>query len=136
LTDDVDAYVATTGALRVTVRPAFAPEQSNPRQGRWFWTYAVRIENLGEAPVRLVSRHWIITDGVGRVEEVRGPGVVGEQPELGPGESFDYVSGCPLTTPSGTMSGTYQMVFASGEPFEARIPAFSLHLPDAEKRLN
>jgi len=131
-----EAYVATTRHVRVVVAPRFMPEQSDPAKARFFWAYAVRIENTGEETVQLVSRHWVITDARNHVEEVRGPGVVGEQPVLGPGQSFEYTSGCPLGTPSGAMRGAYQMVTATGEMFEAEVPAFSLHLPEATLRLN
>jgi ApaG protein len=131
-----DAYVATTRGVRVVVAPRYLPEQSDAARGRFVWAYVVRIENTGEETVRLVSRHWIITDAHNRVEEVRGPGVVGETPTLKPGESFEYTSGCPLGTASGAMHGAYQMVTAAGEAFEAMIPPFSLHLPDAPRRLN
>jgi ApaG protein len=130
------SYRATTRGVRVTATPRFAPEQSDPDQGLYFWTYTVRIENAGETTVRLLSRHWIITDAHNRIEEVRGEGVVGEQPVLTPGESFEYTSGCPLRTPSGEMRGAYRMVTAEGEGFDAAIPPFSLHLPEATRRLN
>jgi ApaG protein len=100
------------------------------------WAYHIRIENGGEEPVQLISRHWIITDAQGRTQEVRGLGVVGEQPVIQPGASFDYVSGCPLTTPSGMMRGSYQMTLGSGWPFEVEIPAFSLDSPEARARPN
>lgn len=131
-----DAYAETTRGVRVVVAPRFLPEQSDPQRGRYVWAYAVRIENTGEETVQLISRHWIITDAHNRVEEVRGPGVVGEQPVLKPGESFEYASGCPLGATSGVMRGTYQMVTEKGEAFEAVVPAFSLHLPEATRRLN
>jgi len=98
---------------------------------RWFFAYTIRIENDGAATVRLLSRHWIITDGNGRVEEVRGPGVVGQQPVLGPGASFEYTSACPLPTPFGVMEGSYQMSTESGERFDVRIAPFSLSEPYA-----
>jgi len=134
--DAPGAYAATTRGVRVSVTPRFLAERSDPDRGRYFWAYDVRIENLGEETVQLVSRHWRITDALNRVEEVRGPGVVGEQPALKPGEAFEYTSGCPLTTASGAMRGAYQMVIASGEGFEAEIPEFSLHLPGADHRRN
>jgi ApaG protein len=130
------AYEATTRGVRVLVTPRYDAERSDPEAGRWFWTYEVRIENHGGEPVRLLSRHWVITDGQNRTEEVRGPGVVGETPRLAPGEGFDYASGCPLPTASGSMHGAYEMVTDAGDTFEARIPAFSLHLPGASRRLN
>ena len=133
---DSPVYEARTGDILVRVSPAYLPEDSNPENGRWIWSYTVEIENHGQDTVTLVSRHWIITDGLNRVEEVKGQGVVGEQPVLGPREAFRYASGCPLGTPSGTMRGSYQMVTAGGEAFEVAIPAFSLHLPGARRRLN
>ena len=133
---DGETYEAVTRGIRVVVSPRFQPEHSDPQRGRFVWAYAVRIENQGVESVRLVSRHWIITDDHNRVEEIRGPGVVGEQPLLEPGERFEYSSGCPLAAPSGAMRGTYQMVTEGGESFEATIPAFSLHLPGAKSRLN
>jgi ApaG protein len=136
LDDGSDSYTQTTRGVRITVSPRFLPERSEPDQGRWFWAYGVTIENTGEETVTLVSRHWRIIDARNRVEDVHGPGVVGEQPVLQPGESFEYTSGCPLETPSGAMQGSYQMITASGESFDAEIPAFSLHLPGAARRLH
>jgi len=120
----------------VRVAPQFLPDQSDPDRSRYAWAYTVDIENRGAEAVTLVSRHWEITDGLGRMQVVDGPGVVGEQPTLNAGESFRYTSGCPLATPSGMMNGTYQMVTEGGERFDAAIPAFSLHLPQAARRLN
>ena len=131
-----DTYSATTRDVRVMVSPRFLPEQSDPERGRFFWAYSVRIENLGKATVQLISRHWVITDARNHVEEVRGPGVVGEQPVLKPGDSFEYTSGCPLPTPSGGMEGSYQMLTTDGETFDAAVPVFSLHLPTATRTLN
>jgi ApaG protein len=131
-----DAYAAVTRGVRVVVTPRYLPEESDPGQGRFFWAYTVRIENNGEETVQLLARHWIITDGLNRVEEVRGPGVVGQQPTLRRGERFEYTSGCPLSTPSGAMRGAYRMRTEAGEAFEARIPEFSLHRPEAALRLN
>lgn len=122
---------AVTDGIRVQVRSMFVPERSDPSQGEWFFAYRVRIENQGDQPAQLVSRHWIITDANGHVEEVRGPGVVGEQPLLQPGQSFEYTSACPLTTPFGTMEGSYQMVASSGRKFDATIAPFSLAEPAA-----
>ena len=102
----------------------------------FFWIYTIEITNLGRQTVQLTARHWIITDGNGVVEEVQGPGVVGEQPVIPPGESFRYTSGCPLTTPSGIMVGSYQMLDEAGRPFEVNIPAFSLDSPFAKRVLN
>ena len=129
-------YSAETRGVVVRVRPYFLPDQSSPEERQWVWAYAVEIENKGEDTVRLVSRHWIITDALGRVEEVQGDGVVGEQPTLKPGETFRYTSGCPLQTPSGVMAGAYQMVTALGDAFEAEIPPFSLDLPGAARVVN
>jgi len=129
-------YTATTRAIRVTVRPQYLPDQSDPAKSKYVWAYQVRIENTGDSTVQLRSRHWKITDGLGRLQEVRGPGVVGKTPMLRPGEIFEYTSGTPLSTPSGFMSGTYLMVSDSGETFDIEIPAFSLDTPAAARRLN
>jgi ApaG protein len=119
-------YKAVTRGISVTVTPRYMPEESSPDQGRYFFAYTVEIINASLDRVRLRARHWHITDEHGHVQEVRGAGVVGEEPVLGPGESFSYTSGCPLTTPSGTMQGSYLMETAAGETFNAEIPAFSL----------
>ena len=129
-------YTATTQQIQVTVEPSFLEAESAPDDGRYFWAYTIEISNLGDAVVQLRSRHWRITDANGRTEEVRGPGVVGEQPVLKPGESFTYTSGCPLTTSSGIMVGTYQMQNENGDLFSIDIPAFSLDLPDQQKTIN
>jgi len=129
-------HSATTGGITVRVSVSFLPEQSEPGQGRWFWAYHVRIENEGQQAVQLVSREWIISDGRGSRQEVRGEGVVGEQPVLAPGERFEYTSGVPLPTASGFMTGRYQMVSASGERFEIDVPTFSLDSPDNRRVLN
>lgn len=129
-------YLAVTRGVKVEVTPRFLPDQSDPSRARYAWAYTVRIENGGPLALQLVSRRWIITDALNRVEEVEGAGVVGEQPTLGPGEAFEYTSGCPLSTPSGMMRGAYRMLTASGDSFEAEIPEFSLHLPEAARRLN
>ena len=121
---------AETRGIKVQVESQLLPERSNPKEGRWFFVYTVRIANEGKTTAQLVSRHWIITDAHGHVEEVEGPGVVGEQPVLGPGEAFEYTSACPLGTASGTMHGTYQMVTEAGEKFDATIPAFFLGTPE------
>ncbi len=131
-----EVYQAITRGLTVRVSPTFLPDQSEPERSRFVWAYTVEIENRGPEAVQLIARHWMITDSTNHVEEVRGPGVVGEQPVLKPGESFRYTSGCPLTTSSGAMVGSYQMVTSGGESFEAAIPEFSLHLPQARQRLN
>ena len=128
-------YVAVTSEIEVSVEPFYLAERSDPEANRFFWAYRVTIANQSSDVVTLVSRYWKITDAQGRVEEVRGPGVVGEQPTLRPGDSFQYTSGCPLTTPSGIMVGRYQMV-GPGGMFEVDIPAFSLDLPGGGGRLN
>jgi ApaG protein len=125
----VDRSEAVTHGIRVEVQSVFVPERSDPDDGQWFFAYRVRITNEGEETAQLVSRHWVIIDGRGRVEEVRGPGVVGEQPVLRPGETFEYTSACPLRTPDGTMHGTYQMVTKDGARFDAEIAPFALGEP-------
>jgi ApaG protein len=129
-------YEAETRGLVVRVRPTYLPEQSDPEERRWAWAYRVEIENRGAETVQLVSRHWIITDALGRVEEVRGPGVIGEQPTIRPGEVYAYASGCPLATPSGMMAGVYEMVTDDGDHFQAAIPPFSLDLPELRRVVN
>jgi ApaG protein len=124
-----DRSEIVTRGIRVEVESSFVPERSDPDEGQWFFAYRVRIRNEGEETAQLVSRHWVIIDGRGRVEEVRGPGVVGEQPVLRPGEAFEYTSACPLRTPEGTMHGSYQMVTAGGERFDAEIAPFALGEP-------
>ena len=120
---------AVTRGIRVAVRAEYAPDRSQPAQQQWFFLYTITITNEGEDTVQLISRHWVITHGTGQVEEVKGPGVVGQQPVLGPGESFTYTSGCPLTTPFSLMEGTYQMVNRSGESFDVKIAPFTLSEP-------
>jgi ApaG protein len=123
-------YAATTRDITVTVQPYFLEEQSVPDAGHFVWAYHVRIQNGGEQTVQLLTRHWMITDAQGHVHEVRGDGVVGKQPVLRPGETFEYASGTPLATPSGIMMGSYQMQAAdTGEQFDITIPAFSLDSP-------
>ena len=129
-------YSTTTKGIRVTVEPHYLEEQSVPAEQRFFWAYTIEIANAGPAPVQILARHWIITDANGRREDVRGIGVVGEQPVIGPGGSFSYASGCPLSTPSGMMVGTYQAVDDTGATFTVNIPAFSLDLPGARRVLN
>jgi ApaG protein len=129
-------YNATTLGITVSVQPLFLEEQSAPAEGRYVWAYHVVIENRGGEQVQLLNRHWRITNGVGRIEEVRGPGVVGQQPVLAPGERFEYTSGTPLSTPSGIMMGSYEMVRQDGSRFEIAIPAFSLDSPYEAKRVN
>jgi ApaG protein len=130
------AYVAETNGIVVSVRPSYLAGQSDPDGGRWVWAYQIEIENRSGVIVQLMARHWTITDGHGHVEEVRGSGVVGEQPVIGPGDSYSYASGCPLGTPSGSMVGVYFMSDALGRTFEAAIPAFSLDVPDPKRVLN
>jgi len=127
-------YQALTRHILVRVLPAYMPEESEPETGRYVWSYTVEIENHGSETVQLISRHWIITDAMNRVEEVQGEGVVGEQPTLGPREAFRYNSACPLTTSSGAMRGSYRLMTDGGEPFDVEIPEFSLHLPGAASR--
>ena len=122
----MSGYEAQTDGVVVRVTPTYLSQQSDPEAGRWVWVYAVEIENRRDEPVQLLTRHWIITDGLGRTEEVRGPGVVGEQPVIAPGKAHAYSSGCPLSTPSGMMVGSYGMIDASGALLEVAIPAFSL----------
>ena len=125
------AYMADAHhGVHIDVSTALLQERTDPAASEWFYVYTVTISNRGEETVKLLSRHWIITDANGRVEEVRGPGVVGKQPELEPGESFEYTSGCPLPTAFGTMHGSYQMVTPDGQSFEAPIPPFALGEPD------
>ena len=119
-----------TGGVRVSVRSTYLPERSKPEDNYYFFAYRVQIRNEGDAPVKLLSRHWRITDGSGKTEEVRGPGVVGEQPLLAQGQTFTYTSACPLSTPVGAMCGTYQMLGADGSRFDAEIAPFTLALPD------
>jgi ApaG protein len=134
--ETVSAYRATTRNIEVSVEPRYMDEQSNTATSQYFWAYTVEIANHGSETVQLRSRHWRIMDGHGRLQEVRGPGVVGEQPILNPGDSFKYTSGCPLETPDGMMSGTYLMVTGQGESFEVEIPAFSLDSPFTRRTLN
>ena len=128
-------YAATTAGVTVRVAPRYLDEQSDPSAGAWAWSYHIRIENGTADDVQLLSRHWIITDGHGRVEQVRGDGVVGDQPVIAPGGAYDYVSGCPLPTSSGTMVGTYTMA-AREALFDVAIPLFSLDAPDARRVVN
>ena len=129
-------YHATTNSIRVTVKPHYLAERSAPDEPIFFWAYEIEIANEGDIPVQLISRRWVIVDEVGREEIVEGLGVIGEQPLLGPGESFEYTSGVPLTTPTGIMSGTYLMVARDGSQFEVEVPAFSLDSPDMRPTLN
>jgi len=129
-------YSETTREITVSVRPFYLEEQSSPTENHYVWAYQVRIENHGSDTVQLRTRYWRITDSNGRVHEVRGAGVVGEQPVLEPGESFEYTSGTPLPTPSGIMMGSYQMQRQDGRLFDIAIPAFSLDSPHQPVRLN
>jgi ApaG protein len=129
-------YQAVTRGISVTVTPRYMPEESSPEQSRYFFADTVEIINASLERVQLRARHWQITDEHGQVQEVRGAGVVGEEPVLGPGESFSYTSGCPLPTPSGTMQGTYLMETTTGETFDVEIPAFSLDIPRTKRVLH
>jgi ApaG protein len=129
-------YRAVTRQIEVTVEPNFMPGRSSAAEGQYFWSYTIVITNSGEETVQLRTRHWIITDASGRRQEVRGEGVVGEQPKLAPGERFQYTSGVPLPTESGFMTGRYQMVTDRGERFEIDVPTFSLDSPNAKRTLN
>jgi ApaG protein len=129
-------YIATTRQIRVTVRPVYLDDQSAPSDNHFVWAYHVTIENLGSETVQLIGRHWRITDARGELHEVRGPGVIGEQPVLEPGDTYEYTSGTPLATPSGIMDGEYQMENERGEMFNIAIPAFSLDSPYQPVRLN
>ncbi|MCG3171987.1 MAG: Protein ApaG [Myxococcota bacterium] len=130
IVDDYQSDTVTEG-IRVRVTTQFLPEQSDLRRGMRFFAYTILISNEGDRPARLISRHWIITDGWGHVEEVKGPGVVGKTPYLRPGESFEYTSGCPLPTSTGSMEGTYQMQRDDGTSFDVRIGRFLLAEPGA-----
>ncbi len=129
-------YRTTTQEIEVEVEPFYLEDRSEPSEGRYFWGYRITIANNSSQAVQLLSRYWHITDGEGRVEEVSGPGVVGEQPDLAPGDSFQYTSGCPLTTPSGIMVGRYTMRSAGGVVFDVDIPAFSLDVPGRRRSIN
>jgi ApaG protein len=132
----VHMYRAVTRQIEVTVEPNFLPERSSAENRQYFWSYTIVITNTGAETVQLQSRHWIITDATGHQENVRGEGVIGEQPVLAPGERFEYTSGVPLPTASGIMTGRYQMVSESGEQFEIDVPTFSLDCPDSKRVLN
>jgi ApaG protein len=129
-------YRAITRQIEVTVEPNFMPERSATDRGQYFWSYTIVITNTGAETVQLRTRHWIITDATGYTQEVRGEGVVGEQPVLAPGERFEYTSGVPLPTSSGFMTGSYQMVTDRGERFEIDVPTFSLDSPEGRRVLN
>ena len=134
--DEKRPYRAVTRQIEVRVEPQFLAERSSPENGYYFWAYTITLTNLGRETVQLKRRHWRITDAHGRLQEVRGAGVVGEEPVLKPGENFEYTSGVPLPTPSGFMSGTYGMINASGEEFEIEVPAFSLDTPQRGRTIN
>lgn len=129
-------YSSITGNIKVTVEPTYLSAESEPEQNVYVWAYKVRIENNGSETVQLKSRHWKITDSYGRVHEVQGPGVVGEQPVLAPGDMYEYTSGTPLSTPSGIMAGTYAMENPEGAKLTVEIPAFSLHTPEMVRAVN
>lgn len=120
---------ALTAGVRIQVRARYSPDHSAPAQSRWFFLYTITISNESDSTVQLVNRHWTIVDGTGHTEEVHGPGVVGEQPVLQPGQSFEYTSGCPLPTPFGSMAGSYDMVRRDGTKFEAEVALFQLIRP-------
>jgi ApaG protein len=129
-------YRAVTRKIEVSVTPRFLPERSSETESYYFWAYKIDIKNHGAETVQLKTRHWRITDGNGRLQEVRGPGVVGEEPVLKPGESYEYTSGVPLQTSSGFMLGSYGMVSENGEEFDIEVPAFSLDSPDNKRVIN
>jgi ApaG protein len=129
-------YTAVTRGIAVSVEPFYLVEQSTPDEGRYVWGYRITIDNQSDQRVTLLSRYWHITNGNGQVEIVSGPGVVGEHPKLDPGDSFNYTSGCPLSTPSGIMVGRYTMQNDSGELFDIDIPAFSLDIPGNRRTMN
>jgi len=129
-------YEETTRNIRIAVEPNFLDDQSEPQESRYLWSYRITIENNGDLPVQLLSRYWRIIDARGRVREVRGDGVIGEQPVIPPGRAYEYTSGAPLETASGFMSGTYRMRASSGESFEVGIPMFALESPYEKQRLH
>ena len=129
-------YRAVTRRIEVTVEPNFLPERSSPERSRYFWSYTIVITNTGNETVQLRTRRWIITDANGRQQEVRGEGVIGEQPVIAPGEHFEYTSGVPLSTASGFMTGSYEMQSETGERFEIEVPTFSLDGPSSKRVLN
>jgi ApaG protein len=129
-------YTATTSDITVQVMPLFLEDESEPDEHRYIWAYNIKITNNGQSTVQLLNRYWHITDAMGNTEEVRGPGVVGKQPVLKPGESFEYTSGCPLSTPSGVMVGSYEMQGEDGLHFDIEVPAFSLDSPFDVQQIN
>jgi ApaG protein len=136
LSTQAPPYKAVTRDISVTVSPRFLPERSSAEKSYYFWAYTIEIRNLGESTVQLKTRHWRITDAFGRLQEVKGAGVVGEEPVLEPGAAFEYTSGVPLPTPSGFMVGTYGMVTTEGEKFDIDVPAFSLDAPQEKRTVN
>src|ERR1700761_1011248 len=132
----VTPYLANTRGIAVSVEPTYLEDRSSPESSQYFWAYRVIIENQGQETVQLLSRHWMITNARGELTEVKGPGVVGEQPILKPGQRFEYMSGAPLDTPSGMMGGAYQMENENGERFDIEIPTFSLDRPNQSVVLN
>jgi ApaG protein len=133
---DETPYQKITRGIEVKVKPRFLAERSSPENSYFFWAYSIAITNQGGETVQLKTRHWRITDAFGRVQEVKGAGVVGEEPRLAPGEKYEYTSGVPLPTPSGIMTGSYGMVTEEGEKFDIAIPAFSLDAPDTKRTVN
>ena len=131
MSEAVTRSAAVTQGMRVEVEARYSAEHSNPAANQWFFLYTIQISNEGSRTCQLMSRHWVIRNATGRVEEVRGPGVVGQQPVLEPGESFEYTSGCPLDTPFGSMEGSYQMVGEDGSRFDIEIARFALREPGA-----
>jgi len=129
-------YTATTHSIMITVEPTYLDNESRPRRNRYVWAYHVTIENRGVEPVQLKSRYWKITDSLGRTQEVRGEGVIGEQPIIPPGQSYEYASGTPLSTPSGIMMGSYYMETSDGRTLEIDIPAFSLDSPEERPQVH
>lgn len=134
--DSPGAYALITRKIEVAVEPVYMENESVPQAGWHVWSYTIRLTNYGDETVRLVSRHWRITDATGNVQNVRGEGVVGEQPVLRPGDEFEYTSGVPLSTPSGFMAGRYQMETEQGRPFDIEIPAFSLDNPHTNVQIH
>lgn len=132
----MERYSKTTQGICISVRPVYLDEQSEPAAQHYVWAYQVRIENQSQTTVQLINRHWKITDANGSLQEVRGPGVVGEQPVLEPGDSYEYTSGTPLGTPSGVMHGWYEMESDDGQRFQAEVPMFSLDSPHERRALN
>lgn len=129
-------YRTVTNDIQVTVTPSYLPDRSSVEHSRYFWAYKIEIVNLGSRTVQLKTRHWRITDALGKLQEVRGPGVIGEQPVIKPGERFEYTSGVPLTTATGMMIGTFQMVTEDGEQFDVEVPGFSLDSPHGKRVLH